>query len=82
MAIAASPPSAETRSTIWSSRYALQSQSTLPALLLTSSARWPIAKRGVQPMPRMPWSSLMSASCSSRNSSSVSQAWPVSCGMY
>ena len=55
---------------------ATQSQSTLPALLLTSSARWPIAKRGVQPMPRMPWSSRMSASCSSRNSSSVSHAWP------
>ena len=60
----------------------MQSQSTLPALLSTSSARWPIANDGMQPMPRMPWSSRMSASCSARNSSNVSQTWPSSCGTY
>ena len=35
------------RSTISSSRYGVQSQRTLPAALLTSSARWPIANDGV-----------------------------------
>ena len=60
----------------------MQSQRTLPAPLFTSSARWPIANDGVQPMPRMPWSSRISGSCVLRNSSHVSHTCPSSCGMY
>jgi len=48
---------------------------------LPSSARWPIAKDGEQPIPRIPPSSRMSARCSERNASHVVQPCPSS-GTY
>ena len=40
----------------------MQSQSTFPAALFTSSARWPIANDGFIPTPSTPVSSRTSAS--------------------
>ena len=51
MAIAASPPRARTSAIVASSIRVMQSHSTLPAGVRTSSARWPIAKAGMVPMP-------------------------------
>src|SRR6185437_4045855 len=82
MAIAWMPPSAWTRRRISSSSSVMQSQRTLPASLRTSRARWPIAKLGSQPMPRMPASSRISALWPSRSSRHDSQTCPSSCGMY
>ena len=60
----------------------MQSQRTLPPARSTRSARWPIANRGAQPMPRIPWSSRTSASWPARNSLRSIQRWPLSCGTY
>ena len=55
----------------------MQSQSTFPSGARTSSARWPMAKLGSQPMPTRPGpSSRMSARWSRRSSSSVVHRWP------
>jgi hypothetical protein len=55
----------------------MQSQRTFPPGARTSSARWPIAKLGSQPIPTRPGaSSRISARWSRRSSSSVVQRWP------
>src|SRR5947209_4933918 len=83
MAIAFKPPSRSTASTVSSSSRLIQSQSIFPCPVCTSSARCPIAKVGVEPMPISP------ASCSftvlrkpsSCNINCVVQFWP-SCPTY
>src|ERR687886_525997 len=69
MAIAARPPRASTAAPISSSRREMQSQRTFPAGDETSSARWPIANDGSQPIPVRPGSS-----------SRISARW--SCGSF
>ena len=63
--------------TVAASSVAMQSHNTLPPSVRTSSARWPMAKDGCEPMPMMPvsysWKPFMWL-CDS--ASSVVQVWP------
>src|SRR5476649_810504 len=56
MAIALRPPRPLIALTVAASSVATQSHSTLPPLVRSSSARWPIANFGSEPMPRTPGS--------------------------
>jgi len=49
--MAAMPPSERTRSTVASSISVMQSHSTLPPGVRSSSARWPMANAGNVPIP-------------------------------
>jgi hypothetical protein len=77
MAIAATPPSARTRVTVASSSRLMQSHSTLPCGVQTSSARWPMPNAGTVPMPSNPGScSRQALVWFCRNAAGVVQRWP------
>ena len=54
--MACTPPSALISDTVAASSIEMQSHSTLPCAVRSSSARWPIAKRGCVAIPMMPGS--------------------------